>query len=69
MSTKQKDRQRTFPLAIPEQEKAIGYDPLPSVWFGDDSELLDKMLRFYPRKRPKDILDATVNGGAHLAGS
>jgi hypothetical protein len=62
MSTKQKDRQRTFPLAMPEQERTLGYDPLPSVWLGEDSELLDKMLRFYPRKKPKDILDATVNG-------
>jgi SAM-dependent methyltransferase len=42
---------------------ATTYDPLPSVWFGEDSELIDRMLRFYPRKKPKDILDATVNGG------
>jgi SAM-dependent methyltransferase len=40
-----------------------GYDPLPSVWFGEDSELLDKMLSFYPRERPKAILDATINTG------
>ena len=48
--------------------KANGYDPLPSVWFGDDSELLDKMLRFYPRKKPKKILDATVNTGRFWRG-
>ena len=63
MSTKQKNRQRNFPVVIPEREETLGYDPLPSVWFGEDSELLDKMLRFYPRRMPKDILDATVNGG------
>ncbi len=44
------------------------YSPLPSVWFGEDSELLDKMLNFYPRKKPKDILDATVNAGRFWKG-
>src|ERR1039458_10872182 len=39
------------------------YNPLGSVWEGDDAELLERMLAFYPRKRPKRILDATVNGG------
>ena len=40
------------------------YQPLGSVWNGeDDAELLEKLLRFYPRKRPRDILDATINGG------
>ncbi|HQU47075.1 MAG TPA: hypothetical protein VNH11_27670 [Pirellulales bacterium] len=37
------------------------YQPLPSVWQGDDAELLEKMLCFYPKKPPRDILDATVN--------
>lgn len=59
-------KQKTLAL-IPESpqpaEKKNGYDPLPSVWFGDDSELLDKMLHFYPHKKPKKILDATVNTG------
>ncbi len=39
------------------------YEPLPSVWEGTDAELLAKMLEFYPRNRPKLILDATVNAG------
>src|SRR5438876_9090879 len=39
------------------------YLPLPSVWDGEDSELLEKLLSFYPRKSPKRILDATINGG------
>lgn len=37
--------------------------PLASVWEGDDAELLEKLLGFYPRRKPKRILDATVNGG------
>ena len=53
----------SFPIQEPLAPVARSYDPLPSVWFGEDSELLDKMLKFYPRKRPVDILDATVNGG------
>ena len=59
-------KQGRLPLGIPEETETAeknGYDPLPSVWFGEDAELLDKMLNFYPRKKPKDILDATVNGG------
>jgi hypothetical protein len=39
------------------------YVPLASVWYGEDAELLERLLKFYPRKRPKHILDATVNGG------
>lgn len=45
------------------------YQPLPSVWYGDDSELLENLLTFYPRTKPKDILDATVNGGRFWRGS
>lgn len=45
------------------------YDPLPSVWYGEDAELLEKMLCFYPHKPPKDILDATVNEGRFWRGS
>jgi hypothetical protein len=45
------------------------YDPLPSVWEGDDAELLEKMLQLYPRKRPRRILDATVNGGRFWRGT
>ena len=46
------------------------YDPLGSVWHGeDDAELLEQLLSFYPRKRPRDILDATINGGRFWRGS
>jgi len=45
------------------------YTPLPSVWDGDDASLLDRLLDFYPRKRPRRILDATVNGGRFWRGS
>lgn len=49
--------------------KTSVYDPLPSVWYGDDAELLEQMLSFYPRKPPKDILDATINAGRFWRGS
>ncbi|MGD0498536.1 MAG: hypothetical protein ABSC23_08870 [Bryobacteraceae bacterium] len=39
------------------------YQPLGSIWNGEDAELLEEMLGFYPRLPPKRILDATVNGG------
>lgn len=39
------------------------YCPLPSVWYGEDAELLERMLSFYPRRSPRCVLDATVNGG------
>jgi hypothetical protein len=43
---------------------ASQYDPLGSVWYGeDDAELLERLLSFYPRRPPRMILDATVNGG------
>ncbi len=45
------------------------YAPLPSVWEGEDSGLLERMLCFYPRKKPRRILDATVNGGRFWRGS
>ena len=62
---------RTLPLLVSEGARPPsenGYDPLPSVWFGEDSELIDKMLRFYPRGTHKDILDATVNRGRFWRG-
>lgn len=46
-----------------------GYIPLPSVWAGEDAELLEHLLRFYPRKPPNRILDATINGGRFWRGS
>jgi SAM-dependent methyltransferase len=45
------------------------YQPLPSIWDGDDAELLERMLDFYPRTKPKKILDATVNRGRFWRGS
>lgn len=45
------------------------YEPLTSVWYGEDAELLEKMLAFYPRKAPKLILDATMNAGRFWQGS
>ena len=43
--------------------------PLGSVWEGEDSDLLERLLSFYPRKRPERILDATMNGGRFWRGS
>ncbi len=51
------------------REKPFKYEPLPSIWFGEDAELLERMLDFYPRRKPKRILDATVNGGRFWRGS
>ena len=45
------------------------YSPLGSVWDGEDAELLEEILSRYPRKRPKRILDATVNDGRFWRGS
>lgn len=39
------------------------YVPLESVWEGEDAQLLEKLLTYYPRKKPRRILDATLNGG------
>jgi SAM-dependent methyltransferase len=46
-----------------------GYEMLPSVWHGDDAALLERMLTFYPRRPPQNILDATVNRGRFWVGS
>ena len=56
----------------PEKKPKSGrnrYQPLPSVWDGEDAELIELMLAFYPHKRPKRILDATVNGGRFWRGT
>jgi SAM-dependent methyltransferase len=51
-------------LAMPAAKiEEAEYLPLGSIWDGEDAELLERMLKFYPRKRPRRILDATVNGG------
>ena len=50
-------------LSLPFQEPQT-YQPLASVWYGEeDAGLLEKLLCFYPRRKPRRILDATVNGG------
>src|SRR5262245_11452092 len=53
----------------PAKKGTPAYETLPSVWFGTDAELLERMLDFYPRKRPRLILDATVNGARFWEGS
>lgn len=45
------------------------YDPLSSVWEGNDSELIEAMLSFYPSINPEPILDATYNAGRFWNGS
>jgi hypothetical protein len=50
-------------------DASAGYEMLPSVWYGEDAPLLERMLDFYPRKPPKRILDATVNRGRFWVGS
>jgi hypothetical protein len=51
-------------------DPAWRYEPLGSVWHGDDdAELLERLLSFYPGRRPEQILDATVNGGRFWRGS
>lgn len=62
-------RQRElFPATAPPKAPCT-YQPLASVWYGSDAELLEKMLDFYPRKPSKRILDATVNSGRFWEGS
>jgi SAM-dependent methyltransferase len=65
---------RLFPLTTKKKagacpEETRNYAPLASIWYGDDSELLEQMLRFYPRKKPSEILDATVNSGRFWRGT
>jgi SAM-dependent methyltransferase len=50
-------------------KKPNNYRPLSSVWTGEDSELLELMLKFYPRTTPKRILDATINRGRFWLGT
>lgn len=49
--------------------RSAEYNPLPSVWEGEDAELLERLLQFYPRRAPRRILDATLNGGRFWRGS
>src|SRR5689334_20614861 len=54
---------------LTEQQKKSEYTPLHSVWEGEDADLLERMLAFYPRTKPRRILDATMNGGRFWRGS
>ena len=56
------------PRGVEEPEHAQ-YAPLASIWYGGDSELLERLLDFYPRKPPARILDTTVNGARFWRGS
>jgi SAM-dependent methyltransferase len=62
-------RRRTKQQILFQPLNGNGYQPLPSVWVGEDSELLERLLDFYPRRRPRLILDATVNAGRFWRGS
>jgi SAM-dependent methyltransferase len=53
----------------PRKAQKSKYRPIPSVWEGEDYELLELMLEFYPRQRPRQILDATINAGRFWLGS
>ena len=48
---------------------ASTYEPLSSVWEGNDTELIEEMLSFYPTITPSPILDATYNAGRMWEGS
>jgi SAM-dependent methyltransferase len=66
MPTGSKQSADLFPTFQP---LATTYQPLASIWEGTDAELLERMFAFYPKKRPKLILDATVNVGRFWQGS
>ena len=46
-----------------------GYEPISSVWEGNDADLIEEMLQFYPVIPPDRILDATYNAGRFWKGS
>jgi SAM-dependent methyltransferase len=56
-------------IEVENVQPELEYQPLASIWEGTDSELLDKMLDFYPNTSPQLILDATVNVGRFWKGS
>ncbi len=53
----------------PSRPSGHGYKPIASIWDGEDADLIDRMLRFYPRRRPRRVLDATINLGRFWRGS
>lgn len=64
---------QVFPIdkekAVPRSDRSSRYAPPASIWYGDDAELIERLLTFYPRRKPRRILDATVNGGRFWKGS
>ena len=48
-----------------EKESAMpaDYQPISSVWEGNDTDLIETMLKFYASIPPEPILDATYNKG------
>jgi len=52
-----------------QRDGPIGYAPISSVWEGNDGDLIEAMLGFYPSIEPEPILDATYNHGRFWSGS
>jgi SAM-dependent methyltransferase len=70
MTVEQTNRsQSTLFPAEPPHTSETGYRLMPSVWEGEDRDLLELMLEFYPHRSPERILDATVNAGRFWRGS
>jgi SAM-dependent methyltransferase len=63
--------QTTDPPAAPASASAtaVGYAPLSSVSDESDARLIERLLDFYPRRRPEAILDATANTRKFWAGT
>lgn len=57
------EQQRSLFIEVRPNRLKRTYQSLASVWEGTDAELLEMMLDFYPGRRPRLILDATVNIG------
>ena len=53
---------------LPLEETSL-YDPLSSVWEGNDADLLERMFAFYPSIAVEPILDSTYNAGRFWKGS
>jgi hypothetical protein len=61
-SVGQQEARRLNPVASEPRDDGQ-YRPLDSVWYGEeDAELIEQLLRFYPHREPRLILDTTVNG-------
>ena len=56
-----------LPLKL-EPQKLGTYEPLGSVWNDEDAELLERMLHFYPRRRPKQIVRRDIERRTVLEG-